>query len=374
MKYYKRYCSLLLVFVLSFGLFSIQANAETIDTSNYKVNVYAYGIGFFGLNNPLFGNLDLLVGEAYKEAGTVTVVPNSTTGVFRQQLTFVDTTGKALFNADNTYSFTTDNLLLGTYYYYNSSSGVIFNDGTYIDYYLYVYNDGTRSERFYNDGNISLIYNNNTETYSIKLKAKPTKDVYQLIVYVDNQVTIPSSYVGKSVTFGQTFGTPFQSLGLNFTVTLEKSSEEAGLLSGIIEWIKGIFNSIIELPAKLWSLISDGLKSLFVPDSEYMASYSDKWDTLLSSRFGAIYDVATIIHDFVGQIQVADKTNTIYMPSVNLNSAGIPFSFGGYNIQIVPTGFTILIEICKKIISIACTFLFVNSLRKRYDEVMGVEQ
>ena len=180
-------------------------------------------------------------------------------------------------------------------------------------------------------------------------------------------------------------------------------SEESGLLSGLLQWVKDIWNSIKEIPSKvfdafksalenisnwlssvydsivalpqkLWNLIKEGLQALFVPNEEFMANYSQTWDDLFASRFGAIYQVGSIITDFASDIVVMDETNTINFPKVSLKNVGIPFEFGGYDVKIVPNNFGTLAEICKKIISITCTFLFINGLRKRYDEVMGVEQ
>lgn len=52
----------------------------------------------------------------------------------------------------------------------------------------------------------------------------------------------------------------------------------------------------------------------------------------------------------------------------------ILFTFGGYDVQIVPTGFDFIVNILKTVIGIVCTILCVNALRKKYDEVMGVVQ
>lgn len=181
---------------------------------------------------------------------------------------------------------------------------------------------------------------------------------------------------------------------------MEISSEESGLLKSLIEWIKGIkskiddmftnvsngfsniansignvVNNIIELPLKLWTLISDGLKNLFVPSADEMAEYSDKWDTLLSSRFGALYQSGELVENVVNAIQNQPATvaenGVINMPQVSLDSFGIPFTFGGFDIDIKPDGFEFLITLCKRTISIVCTLAFVNVLRKRYETIVG---
>ena len=49
----------------------------------------------------------------------------------------------------------------------------------------------------------------------------------------------------------------------SFNIIIDTESVEAGLLSGIIGWIKNIYDTIVNLPSKIWEFISEGLKSLF---------------------------------------------------------------------------------------------------------------
>lgn len=253
-------------------------------------------------------------------------------------------------------------------------------------------NDGTQYTVVnYNTSQSNNDYINNTNSFDLSFDFEPQKPIKSFLVIVN---TMP--YTVKNT--GSNYVVPISSyLGEwnednKFSFSLEVESQEAGLLKGLLGkitelWnttkdgfsnltngITNVFNSILELPSKLWNLISEGLKNLFVPDEQYMSDYSNTWDELLSQRFGAIYDVASIMIDFVNDIELSDTTNTITFPQVSLNFNGVPFVFGGYDVKIVPDNFSFLADACKLIISIACTFLFVNGLRKRYDEVMGVEQ
>lgn len=207
----------------------------------------------------------------------------------------------------------------------------------------------------------------------------PIRNVEQIEVVVKSSISdyIPNSSgtIALKTYWGEFNGDN------GFQINLNEESQESGLLKTVIEWLKGIkngitemFNSIAELPSKLWTAIENGLKNLFIPDEQFMTDYSDNWDNLLSQRFGAIYDVSQIMFDFVGNIQVSDATNTIRFPEVSLDFSGSKFTFGGVDVKIVPDNFEVLVNACKLIISVICTFLFINGLRKRYDEVMGVEQ
>lgn len=162
-----------------------------------------------------------------------------------------------------------------------------------------------------------------------------------------------------------------------FSKTEENTENVKKGFKDVVDNVKNGFANVVkgitELPQKLWNLIAEGLKNLFVPDEDYMTTYSDEWDELLSSRFGAIYQSGQIIQEFGDALDYADQTDTIHMPEVSLHDVGVPFTFGGYDVQIVPSGFRKYTGGLKGIISIVCTFMFVNGLRKRYDEVMGVK-
>ena len=188
---------------------------------------------------------------------------------------------------------------------------------------------------------------------------------------------------------------------MSYSFFLDVQTVEEGLLSSIVDWLKGIkskiddtfssvtngftsitswlsnvVNNIIELPSKLWILISDGLMSLFVPNEQKLAEYKEDWDLLLSQRFGALYEVGDVFNEIVdnnilNQSSAVAESGIIEIPRVSLQNYGIPFEFGGYLVDIKPEGFDWLIVICKRVISISCTLLFINVLRKKYDLVIG---
>ncbi len=120
----------------------------------------------------------------------------------------------------------------------------------------------------------------------------------------------------------------------------------------------------------------DGIKGFFIPSDESMEDIDKQWDELLKTRFGALYEVSDIISDFGSNltweyIQTAGEKNTITMPKVTVNFGDTPFSFGGYEVSIIPDGFDVLVTAVKGITSIVCTFLFINSLRNKYEKLIG---
>lgn len=132
-------------------------------------------------------------------------------------------------------------------------------------------------------------------------------------------------------------------------------------------WLENIANGIINLP----QTIMDGIKGLFVPDAEAMAEYKDQWESLLSQRFGAIYESVQLIDDFASSLSMQGLQDTVTFPSVELDLAGTLVVFGGWEVDVVPDGFEFLIEVLKKIISIVATLAFVNAMRNKFEGILG---
>lgn len=395
MKYLQRLsCALLAVVILSV-IFSITANAES--SNDYTIKTYSQ----------LITNSSKVMEWTYIHKDTI---PEGDT-------TMPYHTGQAVFNSTS-YFYT-------RLYVVDSAELPIIKKGqnTKIDIRNVYRNFVVSSDNlqaywqaldklhlyvYYSDGTVKTItegiqftYDSRTHLHNLYYEFTAEKDIrafeFREWWYPNNRIGYNSS---GTVTYKH-FAARSQTDMPNIDVSIE--TEEVGLLKGLAnkigslfdkivefaqsvatgftnvitkltEGFKNIVDSLLELPSKLWKLIEDGLKNLFVPDSEFMVNYSNDWDSLLSERFGAIYQVGTIIRDFVNRVQLSDATNTIELPLVSLNKVGIPFEFGGFDVQIVPAGFSKIVEMMKSIVSIVCTFLFINGLRKRYDEVMGVEQ
>lgn len=176
----------------------------------------------------------------------------------------------------------------------------------------------------------------------------------------------------------------------SYNAGVDKVDETSGLLSSLIEWVKSIregvseifetlssgfgavVNGITSLPRLIWEKIEAGLKNLFVPDQEYLEQYMFDFDTLLDDKFGAVYQVVDITLESWDRISANDERNTIDFPETTI---ALPddneFTFGGYEVPIVPDGFEWLATALKGFVGVVCTVMFVNGLRKRYDEVMG---
>ena len=212
-------------------------------------------------------------------------------------------------------------------------------------------------------------------------------DVYRISVYYEYVGDVSVGYSHKT---GWTIhdDTVDRYLGFYravYDVELTELSEYGGLLGSIIAWLQSIRDGIVgmwdsikeipaalvELPSKIWEFISNGLQSLFIPDEQTMIDIKDDWDTLLADRFGAVYEAGTLISEWAGNFTVQAEKSTVEMPEVTLNLAGADFSFGGYEVDLIPDGFVFLVSILKGLLDIVCTLLFVNAMKKRFTAVIG---
>lgn len=139
------------------------------------------------------------------------------------------------------------------------------------------------------------------------------------------------------------------------------------LLDTIIGGVSDIIDGITNLP----QMILDGIKGLFVPDVWQIAAYQLKWEELLATRFGAIYEAVMLIDQFGKAISEQAAMGIVTFPEVTIDLAGEPWTFGGWDIKVVPDGFGGVIVVLKSAINIVCTLAFVNGLRHRFEGIMG---
>ncbi len=156
---------------------------------------------------------------------------------------------------------------------------------------------------------------------------------------------------------------------LKYSVEYEESTNS--LLDNIIGWLSNIKDSIVNLPALIWEKISEGLKALFIPTEEDMTAIKTDWENLFRDRFGALYEAGELISLFADEFVYLGEQTTIEVPKVNLQLAGANFVLGGWTVELVPPKFGFLFDILKNVISIVCTLTFVNTLRNKFNKLVG---
>lgn len=177
---------------------------------------------------------------------------------------------------------------------------------------------------------------------------------------------VPGEYQYYCVVTNTFFDTTASATSSVATVVVEEDQTDS-LLGSIIGGISDLIDGILNLP----TLIIDGIKGLFIPDTQAMAAYQNKWLGLLSSRFGAIYEAVVLIDEFGQAISEQTKQGIITFPEVTVDLAGTPWTFGGWDVKVVPDGFDAVIVTLKSAVNIVCTFAFVNGLRHRFEGAMG---
>lgn len=382
MKYLQRYLSVLLCFLLLSSVFSTNVSAaENVDTSSLKINIYCYD----DISSRTFGQLNANNNETQSKTVSHSFIPGTTGLGMVYRFTFADVNGKPIFRKGKTYSFSAENLTIIQNTEYLTETRP-----------LYVWNARFIDSNSNSTENVKDLYtltkNSNTGKYRFEFKDyTPEMDIYRFTVYLRVNFEDSGAYAPFLET---TYGAdPFE-------FKTEQKSDEAGLLSGLIGWVTNIFNkigdifesikngfsnmaqgfvnllqSLSELPSKLWTLISDGLKSLFVPDYKFIEDYKQSWDSLLSIRLGALYQavnfVIEICTELGGVILSGESSSTIEFPEVSLSFGETVFTFGGWNVDIIPEGFDTISSLCRSFSILIMVFIAFNTLKRKYDRLVG---
>lgn len=368
---------MLLCLVLSLGVFSVSASAESTDIGQLSIYENHALMG----KNLIGGNLTYTTSNGDKETlqGNYSTDKSSlTTSNYLQQYLIVrPVDGSIMAESKIKTTITLENIYT-SYLLTGGGVHVYAYSPNYVQFQI-VYIDGTTE---YVTGSILGPTSDFEKTY--KVTFTPSKDVKYFYVRVRTPLYehIPDDWTNFSITsyLGETNGDG------RIKLTIDQPSEEAGLLEGIwgslasgfdnlAQKLQSVVDTITNLPSKIWEFIENGLKSLFIPDDDFITGYKERFLDLLSEKFGAVYQVVEMTFGAWEDITLADLTDTIEMPEVTIDlPEDNTFSFGGMDVKIVPQGFEFIVDTLKLIVGIACSFLFVNGLRKRYDEVMGVEK
>lgn len=161
-------------------------------------------------------------------------------------------------------------------------------------------------------------------------------------------------------------------------VQIEDSNDT--LLGRISRIARNIWNAILDLPEALWFHFKGGFQTLFIPTEDDIVNIKDKFTQLLDDRFGAVYDSAQIIDDFsngfISQSQSAmidgeGADGFVTFPALTVNLAGADFTFGGFEVDLVPDPFEGLVDMLKLVTNITCTLLLVNTLKRKLEGILS---
>lgn len=139
------------------------------------------------------------------------------------------------------------------------------------------------------------------------------------------------------------------------SITFNQNSVISGALSGILAWLKSIFNAITELPQKTADLVVAGIKTLFVPSSDAIMATFDTLKSTAESKLGFLYTIFQMVYDLLNSVVsgVVNPMETLTIPAFSL-----PWSNGTslvlwneMTFDIMPVGLEVLRDLVKLLTS-----------------------
>ena len=148
------------------------------------------------------------------------------------------------------------------------------------------------------------------------------------------------------------------------------------MLNALKEKLQFVLDGITNALTALGNFVINGIKGLFIPSQETIVDIREDWEMLLAKRFGALYEVCQLVIDYANSfnsaasVSVASGSSSITFPVVTVPLGSVNFEFGGWEVDVVPSGFEFLINSIKMIVSVSATILFVNGLRNKFERLV----
>lgn len=377
--------------VLSLTAFSLTANAESVSIPTYRITTKQITSGDYATYSSEYN-------------WNSSTLNNGTNDSFYFEVNMTFRSGSK-FKINTTHTITS----IGGDYLFKKGGEVDF--GLYDTWFGNAYKVGTteywssvpdsvRLLLFYSDNSMEYVDNvtasKNGSKTNFEATFTPSKNVIKIEIILVDDLIIALNGNGSFVhCLGE-----FQDTDKGWTIKGSQQSEESGLLSGIIGWLKNLFDSIANIPSKIWSFfsgafdtisnwlsnlfnsivelpskIADFIKNLFIPSKENLVDIIHTHNEEIWADMGFFGQIWDIMQRSFYEMEVADLQNSIEFPETTINlPQNNTFSFGGQTVPIVPSGFEWLAEICKLVSGIVITILFGNGVFKRYEEVVGVEK
>lgn len=190
-------------------------------------------------------------------------------------------------------------------------------------------------------------HNGTTSAFSQRLYfsyAEPVDNVYYIAVgvpYITDTGTVD--------TISGTSGTGTSGTG-NITIDM---SETNGLLGGIKDILSGIV---------------DGIAGIFVPDQDFLLDWKDDMGGILDDTFGKYTEIDDLL-DRVKDTLVNTQPNAV-VRFPGIHPPGSSFSIPAQDVNAVPPALADFVDYIKFGFDILATCLFVNSCKRKWDEVV----
>lgn len=137
-------------------------------------------------------------------------------------------------------------------------------------------------------------------------------------------------------------------------------------LDDSLSWLEKIWNAIKDIPGSISSALADSL----TPSEGKVDEALGKAEDLMQDHLGGVYQAGEAVGSIFSALTVQDTQNTVTFPAVSLNLAGVPFAFGGWEVDVVPDQLEFLADTCKLAIDIICTMAFANAMKNRIEKIL----
>lgn len=241
-------------------------------------------------------------------------------------------------------------------------NGSLSANNVYCTHLRILYDDNT-TEILYDIDGLASTGDKISFTYKIEDNIKVIRQIMICFWWDNGKITGIDNLIAEGV-YNSSYDMFVGVVLSNSNMLIDFDESERSLLASIKE-------GITSLPEKIWEKISTGLKELFIPSEEDLTAIKDSFDTLLSERFGALYEVGGIISDFAESFEFTELKDTIELPVISLDFREATWEFGGYTVDVVPDNFDFLVDMLKTLISICCIALFINAMKHKYDKLVG---
>lgn len=204
-------------------------------------------------------------------------------------------------------------------------------------------------------------------------EAAPTVDEqYSMVVntgltYADEQSFI-DAVLGSAVV---------GALAPSYTIEAEAAGdivtpgEDTDTQTGILSWVKKIWQSVAELPATIAQAVAD----VFVPSAEYMETVPVTIADTFDDRTGFLTYPASLVYDFGDMLHEGQQDFVLRWPTVRepYSKAEIMLA-GQFNVSAFVRdndSVATIYEIYQWVVKAYLTFLFLGLCKRKYNSVLG---
>lgn len=146
------------------------------------------------------------------------------------------------------------------------------------------------------------------------------------------------------------------------------TSAPSGGSSADLTETNGLIGGVIDAIRNLPSTIAQGIRGLFVPDPDFMASFKEDMSDTLEDHLGGLYQAEQILVDSFEDLPDVVQKSEIYIPACNIPLAGTTFTLGNWHVPLKVSGLpNIFYEGIAFIVDFLATMAFLKMCRNKLE-------